>query len=251
MSEDISHILRHWEYDPEDTVRIIKADDGRQVMQVRQPLGIEQYELDGRPDGKRPHGKSTFLEVMIERSQEYINEHDTDEAFAIEKEEMQQLQNEGVIMYYRYLHLFQLGDYKRTVRDTEHNLKLCDFIESYAEDFDEAKDTLQYRPYIIRMNAISNAMISLHNNLKQISKQVIEDAIAKIKDMPEIDTPAFQFEKVRSLNYLRVALKQVLEKNLDPVEKLKKELQEAIEAEEYERAAQIRDKLREYTDEEE
>ena len=41
MNEDISKILSDWEFDSENQVRIIKADDGRDVLQVRQPLGIE------------------------------------------------------------------------------------------------------------------------------------------------------------------------------------------------------------------
>jgi excinuclease UvrABC helicase subunit UvrB len=92
-------------------------------------------------------------------------------------------------------------------------------------------------------------MVSLQEELNAAAREVLENAIAKIKEMPEIDTPAFQFEKIRSLNYLRVALKQVLEKKEDPVEQLKRELKEAIDAEEYERAALIRDQLQEFEEE--
>ena len=67
MSADITDILREWEYDSDNQIRIVQAEDGRQVLQVRQPMGIEQYELDGRPDGKRPFGKDTALEEFQAR----------------------------------------------------------------------------------------------------------------------------------------------------------------------------------------
>jgi len=42
-----------------------ELSDGREVMQVRLPLGIEQYELDGRPDGKRPHHTASLLDHQL------------------------------------------------------------------------------------------------------------------------------------------------------------------------------------------
>jgi hypothetical protein len=249
MSDDISDILKNWKYDPDNTIRIITADDGRKIMQVRQPLGLEQYELDCRPDGKRPYGKETVLEEMLEKKSTFEQKHPEGEGFVLSKEDLQLLQNEGVLIYYRYLHLFQIGDYARTIRDTDHNLKLCHLVDNHAEDREEANAILQYQPYILRVNAIARAMVSLQEELNAAAREVLENAIAKIKEMPEIDTPAFQFEKIRSLNYLRVALKQVLEKKEDPVEQLKRELKEAIDAEEYERAALIRDQLQEFEEE--
>jgi hypothetical protein len=40
MSADITEILREWEFDSDNQIRIIQAEDGRQVLQVRQPMGI-------------------------------------------------------------------------------------------------------------------------------------------------------------------------------------------------------------------
>ena len=76
---------------------------------------------------------------------------------------------------------------------------------------------------------------------------VVDDlgtAIEEIENMPNIDTPAFQFERIRSLKYLRSTLKQVLEQKMSPLEQLKKELDAAVEEENYELAAKLRDKIR-------
>jgi hypothetical protein len=244
MAGDITDILVSWEFDPDNQVRVIQANDGREVLQIRQPLGIEQYELDGRPDGKTYEGKECYLDVLKEKLQDYEAASGTDEGFQVSHEQFQQLQNEGIIYYYRYLVLFQIGDFERTARDTEHNLELCDLVDKYAENEDDKKEILQYRPYILRMFAIAKAMISLHQQLKAAAKEILESAIAEIENMPNIDTPAFQFERIRSLKYLRSTLKQVLEQKVSPLEKLKTELEAAVEEENYELAAELRDKIR-------
>jgi hypothetical protein len=243
MSHDISRILDDWDYDPGNLIRIIKADNGRDVMQVRQPLGIEQYELEGRPDGQRPEGKESYLDVFIERLRKYKEEHQGDDGFEIDHENFLRLQSEGIIYYYRYLILFQISDFERTAADTDHNLRLCDLVEKYAAKEKDKKEILQYRPYILRINAISKAMTSLNQQLKTAATEIIESAIDVIKKMPNIDTPAFQFEKIRSINSLRSTLRQIQEQKISPLDKLRAELDDAVEQEDYERAAQLRDRI--------
>ena len=245
MDYDISGILNNWEYDPEDSIRIIRASDGRDVLQVRQPLGVEQYEMDGRPDGERPYGKDTYLDVYLERIAQFKEDSDSDEGFFIQYEDFLKLQNEGILFYYRYLILFQIGDFRRTVRDTEHNLKLCEIIEKYVEDVSVKKEILQYKPYILRINAIARAMISLKKELKIVAAKIIESAIEIIQKMPEIDTTAFQFEKIRSLHSLKATLKQIKKRKTSEVDRLELELERAVESEDYERAAELRDKIEE------
>ena len=244
MTGDITDILKSWEFDPDNQMRVIQANDGREVLQIRQPLGIEQYELDGRPDGSTYEGKECYLEALQEKLQDYTDANGTDEGFQVSHEQFQLLQNEGIIYYYRYLVLFQIGDFERTARDTEHNLQICDLLDKYAENEDDKKEMLQYRPYILRMFAIAKAMISLHQQLKAAAKEILESAIEEIENMPNIDTPAFQFERIRSLKYLRSTLKQVLEQKLSPLDQLKKKLEAAVEEENYELAAELRDKIR-------
>jgi len=241
---DITEILRSWEFDPDNQVRIIQAQDGRDVLQIRQPMGIEQYELEGRPDGQRPEGRDCYVDLMLERLQNHVAEHGSDEGFGIGHEEFQLLQNEGVLYYYRYLVLFQIGDFERTARDTEHNLQICELAEKYVEAEEDKNEILQYRPYILRMFAVAKAMISLHQELKSAARQILESAIQEIENMPSIDTPAFQFERVRSLKYLRSTLKQVQEQKTNPLERLRKQLEAAVAEEDYEKAAQLRDQMR-------
>ncbi len=244
MSSDITDLLREWEFDSDNQIRIVQADDGRQVLQVRQPMGIEQYELDGRPDGKKPFGRDSALEEFQARLENYRASHGSDDGFALSHEDFATLQGEGVLFYFRYLVLFQIGDFVRTTRDTDHNLGLFSLVERYVENDEDRKELLQYKPYVLRMNAISRAMISLHKEMKASAEEILANAISTIEAMPEIDTPAFQFERVRSLNYLKATLKQIHDKKQSPLDGLKLELDKAVEEEDYERAARLRDRIR-------
>ncbi len=247
--EDLTEILNAWPYDPEHAMRIITALDGRSVLQVRQPLGIEQYELDGRPDGTHPHGYGTILEYVQDRLKQHIVDTGGDAGFHVSVEDAALLQGEGVLFYYRYLLLFQLSHYERVVRDTTHNLNLCDLLERYCENEEARNGVLQFRPYIIRMYSAARAMAIAEGSMAGNAQAVIHEGIVRIEELEEIDSPAFQFERIRSVNYLR-ALQRKLSgddvKAEDPDERsqLERELRNAVETEDYERAARIRDLLR-------
>lgn len=243
MSHDLTSILSEWPYEPQNTIRIITADDGREVMQLRLPLGMEQYELRGRPDGEKPEGHESYLNLVEANATKYVEEHGSDLGFHIDHDDAVELHNEGLLYYYRYLLLFQLNDYARVIEDTEHNLRLCRVLERYCEDEEDRNAVLQFRPYILRMNAVARAMAMLHGDLPGSPAAVLEKAIEDINNMEEIESPAFQLEKVRSVNYLKSTLKQVEESPKDEAEQLRRELERAVQEENYERAAQLRDQL--------
>ncbi len=245
MSTDLTRLLEEWPYDSENSIRVITAEDGRNVLQVRQPLGIEQYELDGRPDGQRPEGFETVLDYIEHELAEYETTHGSDQGFELEDSAATLLQNEGVLFYYRYLLLFQLNDFERVIRDTAHNLRICDLLERFAADEEDAEAVLQFKPYIYRMNSVSRAMALVQRHEHAEARNVLEAAIEVIQEMSDVDTPAFQFERVRSVNYLRSALEQIEEAPGDPVTELERELEAAVQEEDYERAARLRDHIRE------
>ena len=43
---DVRRLLENWPYDPDKNIRVLRGRDGRELLQVRLPLGLEQYELD-------------------------------------------------------------------------------------------------------------------------------------------------------------------------------------------------------------
>jgi len=244
MNTDISDFLNAWEYDSKNTIRKIKTEDGRELLQVRKPLGIEQYELDGRPDGKKPFGKEFVLTEYLDRLQRHLK-LPGDEGFSISKDDYALLHEEAIFIYNRYLILFQIGDYERTVRDTEHNLKVCEFLESYYSDKEDGSRLLQYKPYILRMNAVSRSLICMKQHMNELARSILEDALNEIQNMQEINNMTFQFEKMRSLNYIKAMLDEISDnKKITMVDSLKMELDNAIKIENYEKAAELRDQIR-------
>ena len=95
LDPDLKALLEAWAYDPDDCVRVVTLADGREVMQVRLPLGIEQYEIDGRPDGQHPHGAESALDYQLERSN-----NAGDSKFQLSPDDCVELFNEGVLYYY-------------------------------------------------------------------------------------------------------------------------------------------------------
>ncbi len=244
MSEDITGMLNNWPYDDDDNMRIVECEDGRRVLQVRQPLGIEQYELDGRPDGARPFSRESVLEeinLRLERHREHLGD---DEGFALSHEDCVLMQNEGILYYYRYLLLFQLNDFDRVERDSSHNLRICELLENYCDDEEDRNAVLQFKPYIVRINAMARAMRCVRDEEPDAARSIIDQAITEIQSLPAIESPAFQFERVRSVNFLRSAREQISDQPGNPRKKLEEELQKALENEDYERAAELRDRIR-------
>lgn len=239
MKHDIFNILNQWEFDPNNNIRFISANNNREYMQIRLPLGIEQYELNGRPDGKKPYGKSTLLEEYLDRFKNANNS----KKFILSDKDFTELRDEALIFYYRYLILFQIGEYKRAINDTEHNLQICKLVDKYYLN-DDKNQLLQYRPYIIRINSISKSMIAIQDKNIDLAREHIKNGIDTISKLIKVDTDIYNFEKDRSLQNLEEILKQLKSQYPDKKEILEEELNRAVEAENFKLAAEIRDKIR-------
>ncbi len=245
MSEDISKILKNWKFDSKRNVRMIVGDDGKERIQVRLPLGIEQCDVDGRPDGKRPHKRKSFLDYYMEKLAKHKNKYGTPKGFTLMAEDCAKLIEEGILYYYRYVLFFQLKDYKRTIRDTNRNIKLFDFVKRYAVREEDKQYLGQYRPYIIRMNSSAKGLIQVEKEKYDDALRKIGDGIREIELLLHMENATFVFERKRSLAILEQMAREIRKmKPLDKKEELKRKLQEAIRTEEYERAAQLRDQLR-------
>ena len=244
IDPDLKALLESWPYDPEDCVRVVTLADGRDVMQVRLPLGIEQYELDGRPDGQRPRNAESLLDHHLAQLDK-AKAAGTESAFRLSPDDCIELFNEGVLYYYRYLHLFQMKDWPRTVRDTMRNLRLFDFIHRHAARDEDKHYLEQWRPYVLRISAIAAAMIQLDDHNHPNALAIIQTAAQTIESLPDVDDESYKYERHRSLEALHEFADQVEQTTpLTELQKLERQLLDAVTTERYERAAELRDRIR-------
>jgi hypothetical protein len=243
-SADLRGILKSWPYDPEHDARIIRGDDARELLQVRTPLGIEQYEMDGRPDGARPHGMESALEYHLHRLNQ-AKFSGREAGFELNPEECGELFQEGTLYYFRYVRLFQLKDWTRTLRDTARNLRAFDFLHRYAGREEDQQFLEKWRPYILRVHATATAMLEIEKGDYEQASKTLHEAIEKVEALHDLEDDTFSFERERSLMALR-ELKSQIQKNrpLSELERLEHQLRRAIDKQEFERAAQLRDRIR-------
>ncbi len=66
--QHLDYLLQQWPFDADGLgVRLLKGADGRDVLQLRVDLGILQLETSGRPDGLRPEGHASLLDLFCVR----------------------------------------------------------------------------------------------------------------------------------------------------------------------------------------
>ena len=244
-SADLRRILKAWPYDPEHDARIVHGEDDRELLQVRTPLGIEQYEMDGRPDGLRPHGMESALDYHL-RCLNQAKFAGREAEFELSPEECAELFQEGTLYYFRYVRLFQLKDWTRTVRDTTRNLSAFDFLHRYAHREEDQQYLEKWRPYVLRVHACAAAMLEVDKGAYDEASKVIRMAIRNVEALEDLDDETFTFERDRSVTALR-ELEAQIQKNrpLSELQKLEHQLRRAIDTQEFERAARLRDRIRE------
>ena len=251
MNKDIGLILNGWPYNSNEvTVRKIVGLDGRDKIQMRLDLGVLQMELDGRPDGERPKGHESLLEWQESRRERHSARHGEDNGednrFALSDEDCSDLKQEAMQYYYRYLSLFHLGDYDLVIRDTERNLRAFDFIRENAEEDSDRFSLEQFRPYVLMMNTRAQACLQLEDNEFTLALDLIDDGIERIEEFLREVGREDLVESCREINFLEEWKERI--RNNRPLsleEKLRDELRLAVESENYERAAQLRDQIKE------
>jgi hypothetical protein len=241
QSYDLSRLLRGWEYKEDKNVRRFRTATGREVLQVRLPLGIEQYELHGRPDGVKPEGSESWLDHYENLAQMF------DREFVLDDVDCERLTHEGVLYYYRYLLFFQIQEFDLCIRDTSRNLRLLHFVQRHARESQQSDFLEQYRPYILRMHYMARALLEVKDRGDiRGALRLLRKGMRTIKGLPEMaNNEVFDFERTRSIYSIQELASQLeAQIPLTPQEKLEKALGEAVRSEDYERAAELRDKLR-------
>jgi hypothetical protein len=244
-SKDITPVLKGWDYESGTiNVRKINGVDGAPKLQMRLDLGLLQMEMNGRPDGVKPHGFESLLEYHENQLAEFrrINGNDLD--FHLDSEQCQLLREEALMYYQRYLSLFVLEEFAGVVRDTSRNLRVLDLCGRFALEEQDRLVLEQYRPYITMMNARAGAYIHLKAKRPVDALACVEAGLSSIK---EFFTKFGQEEAYAHSNEVKVLkrfAKEIRRKlPVSPVVKLQRKLERAVKGEKYEEAARLRDKI--------
>lgn len=239
---DLNNLLEGWPHEPGQVkARKIVGRDGREKIQLRIDLGLIQMELNGRPDGHRPHGFETLLEYHQSKAS---TAKSANEDYFLAESDIAHLQQEGMQFYHRYLSLFQLRDFSNVIRDTDRNIEMIDFIGEHCTDEESKWGVEQYRPYIIMMNTRAKASQELQDAKIGKAIRLIELGQEKIEAFyRSVDQPDW-IESSNELAFLKEWLKEIRETvPLSPLEAMERDLQRAIADEAYERAAELRDAI--------
>ena len=243
MSKDLSNLLREWPYEPgQINVRLVEADDGRPLVQLRLDLGVLQMEMSGRPDGQSIDG----FESALEMHEESLGESGADELepSVLSEDQCRQLRDEAVQYYHRYIALLILGEYDGVLRDTSRNLRVLDLCREHAEGEEDQQVLEQFRPYLLMMRARALASQMVSADEPKAALLALDWGLDEIRIVLE---EAGQPEAMDSLNEVQLlrGMRAELMKKLPASQKseLRTRLEEAIRAENYELAAILRDEL--------
>lgn len=247
MSFDISHLLEQWDYQPGTaSVRKFNGKDGVEKLQVRLDLGILQMNCEGRPDGKRPLGHPSLFEYYQSKLTRHQSANDgSEEGFKLKPDDCAKLQFEALQYYQRHNCLWQLEDFAGVARDTERNLLVCDFAAKHAESEELAWSLEQFKPQLLMMHTRALASSALKENNYDEAVRHIEHGMERIRIFYRDHERSDATEQSMELNALKTWLDEISSRRpLSTREKLERALTDAVNNEDYEKAAEMRDALR-------
>jgi DNA-binding XRE family transcriptional regulator len=190
---DLRSFLGSWPYDPENNVRVAHGADGRDIILVRQPMGLEEYEIDGRPDGRRVHGMESVFDFHRARF-DAAKQSNVLVGFDLSAKDCAELFDESVLYHHRLLVLFRLKKWTCVERDAAHILRLIEFIKQHARCEEDRVQLDHWRLDIARIDAVARAMILLekgqYGDALRIACDIIGNFEAKADDWPDHGTLA-------------------------------------------------------------
>lgn len=234
---DIDHLLREWPYRPGViSARLVRARDGREVVQMRLEMGLLQMETTGRPDGETPQGAETYLDHLIEQS------FGGDESFVLSEDQCFEVDREFLQFYQRRICFLALREFPRAVTDADHTLTLMDFVARHSPDPKWTASHEQYRPFVLFHRTQAAAMAELGRSGPEAAIEEINRGLRRIGEVFKAVDAEEQFDQHELVSQLN-EMKETLRAEFDVGQTLAEQLADAVAAEEYERAARLRDEI--------
>ncbi|MFO0923717.1 MAG: UvrB/UvrC motif-containing protein [Pirellulales bacterium] len=229
-------LLREWNFDPHSlSVRLVKGEDGRDVIQVRVDLGILQLETTGRPDGQQPNNAPTYLDALLE-----IEKQDPD--FVMDEDQCMEADREFVQYYHRRVAWLRLLHFRRAVQDADHTLGLMDVCRDHSPDEDWTMSHEQYRPFVLFHRTRAAALAELDDHGPEKAIAAINEGLDRIKEVFQEHDAEEAFDEDEMVLQL-IEFRESLRNDYSVGKTLSEQLADAVASEQYELAAQLRDQL--------
>lgn len=241
MSQDIDAALEGWEYKPEGVqARRVSARDGREVLQLRLDLGVFQLETQGRPDGTRPHGCATYFDYLRRQARQA---EAAGEPFVLSEEQAEEADREFSQFYHRRVAWLALQGYEQALADADHTLRLMDFVREHSPSDEYTQFHEQYRGFVLFHRTQAAAGLAVEEGKPEAAIDAIQDGLKALRAFfAEYDIEE-RMEDNGMVQRLR-KLERSLRRTHHIKATLQEQLEEAVANEQYERAAQLRDALR-------
>ena len=252
MSTDLNEFLDGWEFDPveeDKNIRRIVGEGGHEKIQIRIRCGVLQWEIDGRPDGKRPYGKDSMLQHCKDLIRDYEQEHGTSEGFQLSAFLLEEIRQELLDFYQRRVMHFRLGDFFRAKRDAEHSLELMEIVRRYADDPNVILQHDRFRALVMMDRTRAEAMTLANEERGREALDIIDQGINEIRRFYLELGQEKAFKKSPEFRVLTNLKKYIRREHSVPLsdaeilQVLRKQQKDAIGDEDYEKAGRIRDKM--------
>lgn len=237
-SQHLDDLFGDWPYEfGEVAARKVQGGDGRELLQLRIDMGVLQLETTGRPDGARFEGHATYydyLKVLADRE---------GADFHLDESRCVQIDREFVQYYHRRIAWLALSEFEQAVADSDHTLALMDFSSLYAPHAEWAEMHEQYRPFVLFHRTQAAALAAVQNLEPQTALVEIEDGMTLIEEAYQGQgSEPDELEEDEFLNRL-AEMKEALSQQYELEPPLDKQLADAVAREQYELAAELRDRI--------
>jgi hypothetical protein len=203
---------------------------------MRVELGLLQMEATGRPDGARPGGAATYLDDVKRQAAE------AGEPFELSENECLEIDREFIQFYHRRICYLALREFRRALADAEHTLALMDFAAAHSPNTEWTLSHEQYRPFVLFHHAQAAALSVLQESGPEEAIEEVNRGMDRIREIFVAMGAEEQFDGDELVKQL-VELKDSLRNEYHVGRTLAEQLADAISAEQYERAARLRDEI--------
>jgi hypothetical protein len=248
MNLDLSELVGDWSCPVgEVAARVVTGQDDRELVQLRIDMGLLQMFPDGRPDGGRYRG--------LPSARKYV-EREVGLGHMPGQEHWSELQRELVQLNYRRIALGKLADsgaqredreaerahLLRAARDTDACLAILRMIAEHAGD---AGADARLLPTLLFSRARFRSRLALlEGRIEEAIEEAETGADALSAALGDIGVDADEVQEDEpAIAYLR-QLGERLRTQHGIGRTLQEQLEDALEREDYERAAQLREHLR-------